>query len=315
MNRRPLRIVFAGTPDFSVPPLKTLLAAGHEIVGVYTQPDRPAGRGMKLRPSPVKAEALKHDLPVFQPETLKTAEAQDELAALKPDVMVVVAYGLILPPAVLAIPTHGCLNIHASLLPRWRGAAPIQRAIDAGDEETGITIMQMDAGLDTGPMLLKKHTPIHETDTAQTLHDRLSQLGADAIVEALTHLEQLTPEAQNDAQATYAAKLSKEEGRIDWHQPATVLKRKIHAFNPWPTAFTTWLGKPLKLLTATALPDPSNAAPGTVIAVQHDGIDIATGDGTLRVHTLQPAGKRAMDATDFAHGHALLGKRLGSQDA
>ena len=311
MSQRPLRIVFAGTPDFSVPPLKALLAAGHEIVGVYTQPDRPAGRGMKLRPSPVKAEALKYDLPVFQPETLKTAETQDELTALKPDVMVVVAYGLILPPAVLAIPTHGCLNIHASLLPRWRGAAPIQRAIEAGDQETGVTIMQMDAGLDTGPMLLKKHTPIHETDTAQTLHDRLSQLGADAIVEALARLDQLTPEAQNDAQATYAAKLRKEEGRLDWQQPATVLKRKIHAFNPWPTAFTSWQDKPLKLLTATALPDATTAAPGTVIAVQSDGIDVATGEGTLRVHTLQPAGKRAMAATDFAHGHALVGKRLG----
>ncbi len=308
---KPLRVVFAGTPDFSVPPLQALLEAGHNIVGVYTQPDRPAGRGMKLRPSPVKAKALEHELPVFQPQTFRDAEAQAQLAGLHPDVMVVVAYGLILPQAVLDIPTHGCLNIHASLLPRWRGAAPIQRAIEAGDAETGVTIMQMDAGLDTGPMLLKKRTPILEEDTAQTLHDRLGQLGADAIVEALDKLGQLVPQPQDESQATYATKLRKEEGAIDWQQPAAVIKRKIHAFNPWPTAYTTWQGKPLKLLTATALPEQSAAAPGTVTAVHRDGIDIATGEGTLRVHTLQPAGKRPMAAADFANGHALLGTCLG----
>ncbi len=310
-----MRLVFAGTPDFSVPALEALLKAGHEVVGVYTQPDRPAGRGMKLRPSPVKQMALKHGLPVFQPETLKTPEARAQLAELSPEAMVVVAYGLILPKAILETPARGCLNIHASLLPRWRGAAPIQRAIEAGDTETGITIMQMDEGLDTGPMLLKKTTPILPEDTAQTLHDRLSRLGGEAIVEALGQLDTLTPQPQDETLATYAKKLTKAEGEIDWHQPAKVIKRKIHAFNPWPTAYTHLDGKPLKLLTATALPGPCHEAPGEVILVEKDGIDITCGEGLLRVHTLQPAGKKAMAAADFANGHALLGKRLDQQDA
>ncbi|WP_294946570.1 methionyl-tRNA formyltransferase [Sulfurivirga sp.] len=306
-----MRVVFAGTPEFSVAPLRALIDAGHQIVGVYTQPDRPAGRGMKLRPSPVKQVAQEHGLPVFQPETLKTPEARAQLAALEPEVMVVVAYGLILPRAILDTPKKGCLNIHASLLPRWRGAAPIQRAIEAGDAETGVTIMQMDEGLDTGPMLLKKTTPITPQDTAQTLHDRLSALGAEAIVEALENLDRLTPEPQDESQATYAKKLTKAEGEIDWSQPAEVIRRKIHAFSPWPTAFTQLDGKPLKLLTATALPGPHHDTPGEVILVERDGIDIACGEGLLRVHTLQPAGKRPMPAADFANGHALLGKRLG----
>ena len=306
-----MNIVFAGTPQFSVPALEALLEAGHHVAGVYTQPDRPAGRGMKPRPSPVKAMAERFGLPVFQPETLKTAAAQAELAALEPDVMVVVAYGLILPRPILETPAQGCLNIHASLLPRWRGAAPIQRAIEAGDTETGITIMQMDEGLDTGPMLLRKKTPILPADTAQTLHDRLSELGAQAIVEALGRLPELIPEPQNEAEATYAPKLTKEEGQIDWSQPADVIQRKIHAFNPWPTAFTWLDSKRLKLLTATALDGPAHATPGEVILIERDGIDITCGQGLLRLHTVQPEGKRPMPAADFANGHTLLGKRLG----
>lgn len=307
-----MRLIFAGTPDFSVPALQALLDAGHDVVAVYTQPDRPAGRGMKLTPPPVKQRALEHGLPVFQTTSLKDAQVQQQLAEYQANAMVVVAYGLLLPKAVLETPKHGCLNIHASLLPRWRGAAPIQRAIEAGDEETGVTIMQMDEGLDTGPMLLKKATPILETDTAATLHDRLSQLGAEAILEALADLPNLTPTPQDDNQATYAAKLSKAEGKIDWRLPAQVIKRKIHAFNPWPTAYTTLDSKPLKLLTATALPGPNHGQPGEVIMVEPDGIDITCGKGLLRVHTLQPAGKKPMDAAAFANGHQLLGKRLGT---
>ena len=306
-----MKIVFAGTPQFSVPALEALLEAGHHVVGVYTQPDRPAGRGMKRRPSPVKVMAEHFGLPILQPETLKTPEARAELAALNPDIMVVVAYGLILPKDILDTPAQGCLNIHASLLPRWRGAAPIQRAIEAGDTETGVTIMQMDEGLDTGPMLLRKKTPILPTDTAQTLHDRLSELGARAIVEALDRLPELTPEPQNEAGATYAPKLSKEEGQIDWTLPAEVIQRKIQAFNPWPTAFTWLDGTRLKLLTATPLPGPKHDSPGEVILVERDGIDITCGESLLRIHTLQPEGKRPMSAVDFANGHALLGKRLG----
>ncbi len=305
-----MRLIFAGTPAFSVPALNALLNAGHEVVAVYTQPDRPAGRGMKCTPPPVKQLAQEKNLPVFQPLSLKTQEVQQQLAAHEAEAMIVVAYGLILPKAVLKLPTHGCLNIHASLLPRWRGAAPIQRAIEAGDTQTGITIMQMDEGLDTGAMLLKKTTPIAETDTAATLHDRLSQLGGEAIVEALAQLDTLTPEPQDEQQATYAAKLTKAEGRINWHQPATVIKRKIHAFNPWPTAYTQLDGKPLKLLTATALPGSEHTQPGEIIMVTPDGIDITCGEGLLRVHTLQPAGKKPMAASAFANGRQLLGKHF-----
>ncbi len=303
-----MRLIFAGTPAFSVPALNALLNAEHEVVAVYTQPDRPAGRGMKCTPSPVKQLAQEKNLPVFQPLSLKTQEVQQQLAAHEAEAMIVVAYGLILPKAVLELPTHGCLNIHASLLPRWRGAAPIQRAIEAGDTQTGITIMQMNEGLDTGAMLLKKTTPIAETDTAASLHDRLSQLGGEAIVEALAQLDTLTPEPQDEQQATYAAKLTKAEGRINWHQPAAVIKRKIHAFNPWPTAYTQLDSKPLKLLTATALPGPEHTQPGEIITVTPDGIDITCGEGLLRVHTLQPAGKKPMSANAFANGRQLLGK-------
>ncbi len=299
-----MRLVFAGTPDFAATALKALIAAGHTIVGVYSQPDRPAGRGRKLQPSPVKQVALDHEIPVFQPETLKTAEAQKQLADLKPDVMIVAAYGLILPKAVLDIPTHGCLNIHASLLPRWRGAAPIQRAIAAGDAETGITIMQMDEGLDTGAMLLKSLTAIDMSDTGGSLHDRLAELGGKAIIEALELLKkgELTGEPQNDDLACYASKLSKTEGHIDWATDATAIERLIRAFNPWPGTYTDLGDQRIRIHEARALVTDSDAFPGTVVHRDRDGIDIACGNGTLRITRLQLPGSRAQSVNDLING-------------
>jgi methionyl-tRNA formyltransferase len=299
-----VRLVFAGTPDFAATGLKALIAAGHTIVGVYSQPDRPAGRGRKLQPSPVKQVALDHEIPVFQPETLKTAEAQKQLADLKPDVMIVAAYGLILPKAVLDIPTHGCLNIHASLLPRWRGAAPIQRAIAAGDSETGITIMQMDEGLDTGAMLLKSLTAIDTSDTGGSLHDRLAELGGKAIIEALELLKkgELTGEPQNDDLACYASKLSKTEGHIDWATDATAIERLIRAFNPWPGTYTDLGDQRIRIHEARALVTDSDAFPGTVVHRDRDGIDIACGNGTLRITRLQLPGSRAQSVNDLING-------------
>jgi len=236
-----LRIVFAGTPEFAAAPLKALLDTPHQIVAVYTQPDRPAGRGQKLMPSPVKQLAVENAIPVLQPPSLKDAAAQAELAALEPDLLVVVAYGLILPQAVLDIPRFGCINSHASLLPRWRGAAPIQRAVQAGDAESGVTVMQMEAGLDTGPMLLKVRTPITADDTGGSLHDRLAELGPPAVIEAIAGLASgtLMGEVQDDALANYAHKLNKDEARIDWSRPAIELERPIRAFNPWPICHST----------------------------------------------------------------------------
>ncbi len=299
-----MRLVFAGTPDFAATALKALIAAGHTIVGVYSQPDRPAGRGRKLQPSPVKQVALDHEIPVFQPETLKTAEAQKQLADLKPDVMIVAAYGLILPKAVLDIPTHGCLNIHASLLPRWRGAAPIQRAIAAGDSETGITIMQMDEGLDTGAMLLKSLTAIDTSDTGGSLHDRLAELGGKAIIKALELLKkgELTGEPQNDDLACYASKLSKTEGHIDWATDATAIERLIRAFNPWPGTYTDLGDQRIRIHEARALVTDSDAFPGTVVHRDRDGIDIACGNGTLRITRLQLPGSRAQSVNDLING-------------
>lgn len=299
-----MRLVFAGTPDFAATALKALIAAGHTIVGVYSQPDRPAGRGRKLQPSPVKQVALDHEIPVFQPETLKTAEAQKQLADLKPDVMIVAAYGLILPKAVLDIPTHGCLNIHASLLPRWRGAAPIQRAIAAGDAETGITIMQMDEGLDTGAMLLKSLTAIDTSDTGGSLHDRLAELGGKAIIKALELLKkgELTGEPQNDDLACYASKLSKTEGHIDWATDATAIERLIRAFNPWPGTYTDLGDQRIRIHEARALVTDSDAFPGTVVHRDRDGIDIACGNGTLRITRLQLPGSRAQSVNDLING-------------
>lgn len=299
-----MRIVFAGTPDFAAIALKALIQAGHDIVGVYSQPDRPAGRGRKLVPGPVKQVALDADIPVFQPLSLKPEEAQQELAQLKPDVMIVAAYGLILPKAVLDIPTHGCLNIHASLLPRWRGAAPIHRAIAAGDSETGITIMQMDEGLDTGDMLLKVTTPIQPDDTGGSLHDRLADLGGEAIVEALDKLQKgrLSPEPQNNDEACYAHKLSKEEGHLDWQRSADELARLVRAFNPWPGTFTDLGDQRIRFHLAEAVNQDSGQAPGTVLKRERDGIDIACGSGTLRVTRVQLPGTRAQSVNDLING-------------
>ncbi|GAB6034944.1 methionyl-tRNA formyltransferase [Galenea microaerophila] len=315
-----MRIIFAGTPDFSVAPLEALIAAGHEIVAVYTQPDRPAGRGRKLTPSPVKQAALAHQLPVFQPENFKSDDAIHTLKAHQADIMVVVAYGLILPKAILETPTYGCLNIHASLLPRWRGAAPIQRAIEAGDAETGVTIMQMAEGLDTGDMRYQVSTPIHPTDTAQTLHDRLSQLGAEAIVTVLKDLDAFPPAPQDESLATYAHKLHKAEAELDWTLPAQILQRKIQAFNPWPVAFTHLEDKPLRIWQAQIaeaekrdenVPESPVLPPGTLLRVSKTGIDVQTGAGVLRLLQVQPSGKKAMSAYDFAQARALEGVQLG----
>jgi len=297
-----VRLIFAGTPPFAAAALEALAEAGHDIALVLTQPDRPAGRGMQLTPSAVKTAAQARGLPVSQPLSLKTPEALAELAAAHAEAMVVAAYGLILPQAVLDLPKNGCLNIHASLLPRWRGAAPIQRAILAGDAETGITIMRMDAGLDTGAMLSKTVVPIRDTDTAASLHDTLAAVGASAIVEALARLDALTPEPQNDGQATYAAKLSKEEARLDWTLPAAHLARAVRAFNPAPGAWTPFEGVPLKIWSARAV--AGHGAPGTVIATG-DALVVATGDGALAVSELQPAGGKRMTAVAFCAGRAL----------
>lgn len=303
-----MRLIFAGTPDFAAIALKALLNTHHEVVGVYSQPDRPAGRGRKLTPSPVKQVALDAGLPVFQPESLKTREAQQELASLQADLMIVAAYGLILPKEVLAIPAKGCINIHGSLLPRWRGAAPVQRAIAAGDAETGITIMQMDEGLDTGAMLLKAPTPIDPDDTGGQLHDRLAEIGGQTLVEALALLEtgELSPEAQNNDLACYAHKLSKEEGHIHWADDATAIARLIRAFNPWPGTYSDLNEQRIRIHQASALAEDSGKHPGTVIRREREGIDIACGKGTLRVTRLQLPGSRAQSVDDLING----GKQL-----
>lgn len=287
-----LRLVFAGTPEFAAEHLKALLDTPHQIVAVYTQPDRPAGRGQKLMPSPVKQLALQHGLPVLQPPTLRDPAAQEELRALAPDLMVVVAYGLILPQVVLDIPRLGCINSHASLLPRWRGAAPIQRAVQAGDAESGVTVMQMEAGLDTGPMLLKVTTPITAGDTGGSLHDRLAQLGPQAVVQAIAGLAAgtLQGEVQDDALATYAHKLNKDEARIDWSRPADELERLARAFNPWPICHSTLDGQPLKVLAAE--PAEGRGQPGQILDASKDGLTVACGEGALRLTRLQlPGGK------------------------
>jgi len=309
----PLKIVFAGTPDFAATALADLLASRHQVVAVYTQPDRPAGRGRRLTPSPVKRLALEHGLPVHQPTTLKGAEEQALLADLAPDVMVVAAYGLLLPPEVLAIPRHGCLNIHASLLPRWRGAAPIQRAILAGDAESGVTIMQMDEGLDTGDMLYRVATPIGPEDTAECLHDRLARLGGEALLATLEALQAGTvvPEPQDPAQATYAGKLHKEEARIDWSRSAAELDRQVRAFNPWPVAQTRWEEVVLRIWAARPLPaDGGGAEPGRVVGSGRTGIDVACGDGVLRLTRIQLPGKKPMEAAAFLNAHDLSGALL-----
>ncbi len=301
-----MKIIFAGTPQFAATALEALLAHHFDVAAVLTQPDRPAGRGMRLAPGPVKQLALARGLPVLQPASLKQPDIQRELAVIAADVMVVAAYGLILPQAVLQLPRYGCLNIHASLLPRWRGAAPIQRAMLAGDAETGITIMQMDAGLDTGDMLLKKPCRIGEDDTAQTLHDKLAPLGAEAIVAALRLLEQgqLAPVQQDGALATYAAKLTREEAAINWAEYAAHNARAVRAYNPFPVAHTLFAGTPLKILQATAL-DESGGSPGTVLKVEKNGIVVACGKGALRLEVLQRPNAKAMPVAQFVQGFAV----------
>lgn len=311
---RALNVIFAGTPEFAAITLDALLKTQHRICAVYTQPDRPAGRGRKLTPGPVKQLALQHGLTVLQPESLKSQQVQSELNAFNADVMVVVAYGLILPPAILQAPTLGCINVHASLLPRWRGAAPIQRAILAGDRQTGVTIMQMDVGLDTGDMLLVRTTPIESTDTAETLHDRLAVIGAEALVETLQLLSegQTKPEKQDDTLATYAEKLQKSEALIDWHQSAQAIHRKVCAFNPWPVAQTGLEGKVVRIWQSEVVQQHYTESPGTVIDESKSGIDVATGDGVLRIRKLQLPGGKPLEVADFLNAHSVKGKTLES---
>ena len=307
-----MRIVFAGTPEFAVSSLRAA-ARHHEVVAVYTQPDRPAGRGRGLAASPVKNEAVARGIPVFQPESLRDDAAQQQLRALRPDLMVVVAYGLILPRAVLAIPTHGCWNVHASLLPRWRGAAPIQRAIQAGDRQTGVCLMQMEAGLDTGPVLLQQPLAIGDTDTGGQLHDRLAELGAQVLADGLGLLRAgLKPIAQPQPEqgVTYAHKLDKAEARLDWTADAASLARTVRAFNPWPVAEAQLAGERVRIHGALALDDNQGQAPGTVLAASRDGIDIACGQGALRLRVLQREGGKAITAADYLNARRDL--RVGA---
>ncbi|PKB90853.1 methionyl-tRNA formyltransferase [Ewingella americana] len=296
-----MRIIFAGTPDFAARHLDALLTSEHEVVGVFTQPDRPAGRGNKLTPSPVKTLALEHGIPVFQPKSLRPAESQQLVAELNADVMVVVAYGLILPQAVLDMPKLGCINVHGSLLPRWRGAAPIQRSLWAGDSQTGITIMQMDVGLDTGNMLHKIECDIEPQDTSATLYNKLAELGPTGMLATLQQLAEGTarPEVQDEALVTYAEKLSKEEARLDWTLSAKQLERCIRAFNPWPMSYFVIDEQPVKVWQAEAMDQQTSAQPGTIIAAGKAGIQVATSDGILNILQLQPAGKKAMSVQDI----------------
>lgn len=310
-----LRIIFAGTPDFAARHLDALLSSGHQIVGVFTQPDRPAGRGKKLQPGPVKVLAQAHNLPVFQPVSLRPQENQQLVASLNADVMVVVAYGLILPKAVLDMPRLGCINVHGSLLPRWRGAAPIQRSLWAGDAETGVTIMQMDVGLDTGDMLHKLSCPISAQDTSASLYDKLAELGPQGLLETLTQLANgsTQPEVQDEALVTYAEKLSKEQARIDWSLSAAQLERCIRAFNPWPMSWLEIDEQPVKVWQASVIAETSGAEPGTIVAAGKQGIQIATGNGILNLESLQPAGKKAMSAQDLLNSRRewfIPGNRL-----
>jgi methionyl-tRNA formyltransferase len=314
-----LRIIYAGTPDFSVAALQSLISSPHEVVAVYTQPDRPAGRGRGFKASPVKQKALEHNIPVYQPESLKDENAQQQLKALNADLMVVTAYGLLLPIAVLEIPRLGCINIHASLLPRWRGAAPIQRAILAGDKKTGITIMQMDEGLDTGDILAAVECEIADNETGSSLHDKLMKLGGEILMSVLPAIAQQTQDRtrQNENDACYASKLSKAEAKINWLQAAEEIQRAIRAYNAWPVAYCSYERSNkilnLRLWQAEVIMQNSTAAdavPGQVIAESSKGIDVATGDGVLRITQLQPEGKRKMSVADFLNANSLINQIL-----
>lgn len=308
-----MRIIFAGTPEFAAETLLALLTTEHEICAVYTQPDRPSGRGRKLTASSVKQLALKNSLTVEQPSNFKDIESKQILAGYDADLMIVVAYGVLLPQSVLDTPALGCINIHASLLPRWRGAAPIQRAILAGDTETGVCIMQMEAGLDTGPVLIRAECTIYPDDTAQHLHDRLAHLGAQTLLNALPNIVELQQyaEVQDNDLSCYATKLKKQQAEIDWQQSAIQVARQINAFNPWPVAQARWQGNVFRIWTATPLNENSSAGAGEIIAIGRDSIDVATGGGTLRLHRVQLPGKRAMSVTDFLNANTpLIGERL-----
>jgi len=315
------RIVFAGTPDFAVPSLARLIASQHDVVAVLTQPDRPSGRGRQLRPGPVKQFALQHDRPVIQPAGLQDPEIQGRLAVLAPDLMVIVAYGLLLPPAVLVLPRAGCLNVHASVLPRWRGASPIQAAILAGDRQTGVSLMQMAAGLDTGPVFVVERTGIGAGETAGELHDRLAALGADLLGRCLDPIlaGALQPRAQNEAEATYAARIGKADARLDWTRPAPDLDRQVRAYNPWPVAETLLAGARMRCWRSVTVEENARAAqsdspsvPGRIEAVTPEGIDVRTGRGILRITQMQMPGCRRMDAGAYVRGHDIVGKVLGS---
>ncbi|MEO7323363.1 MAG: methionyl-tRNA formyltransferase [Dokdonella sp.] len=298
-----MRLIFAGTPEFAVPSLQACIASGADVVAVYTQPDRPAGRGRKLAASPVKQAALAAGIAVEQPPTLRDAAARAQLAAYAADLIIVVAYGLILPKAVLALPRLGCWNVHASLLPRWRGAAPIQRAILAGDAETGVDLMQMEAGLDTGPILLEARTPITPNDSGGSLHDRIAALGAQTLAGGLARTlrgETLAARAQAGDGVVYAHKLEKAEARLDWSESAEALARKVRAFDPWPVAEAQVQGERLRIWSAEAVADAGvKAEPGSVVAQHRDAVDIATGDGLLRIRELQREGGRRMPVRDW----------------
>lgn len=301
-----MKLIFAGTPEFAARALHAILAAAHQVTLVLTQPDRPAGRGMALRPSPVKEVALAAGIEVFQPPTLKDPAAWERLRAERAEAMVVAAYGLILPQAVLDVPRFGCLNIHASLLPRWRGAAPIQRALMAGDAETGVAIMAMEAGLDTGPVLLTEAIPIGPGDTGGSLHDRLAALGARLVVAAIDGLDTLVPVPQPEAGVTYAAKIDKAEALLDWRLPAERLDRLVRAFNPFPGAVASLDGVPVKVWRAACAADETpGAAPGTVVSAGAEGIAVACGQGVLRLTELQKAGGRRLPAAQFLAGHPV----------
>jgi methionyl-tRNA formyltransferase len=312
MTQPPLRVVFAGTPEFAVPCLEACRASGADVVAVYTQPDRPSGRGRKLAASPIKEAGLAAGIPVEQPESFKASEDRDRLAAYAPDLMVVVAYGLILPRKVLGIPRLGCWNVHASLLPRWRGAAPIQRAILAGDSESGVDLMQMEAGLDTGPVLIERRTPIAADDTGGSLHDRLSALGAEALAEGLSRVlagNLPVPTAQLGDGVMYAHKLEKAEAILDFRLPAIELERKVRAFNPWPVAEADIAGERVRVWNAIAVATDRPGIPGEVLAAGRDGIELACADGSLRITELQRAGGRRQAAGDYLNARPELRTR------
>jgi methionyl-tRNA formyltransferase len=316
VTQHSLKIIFAGTPEFSAVALQALLNSPHEVIAVYTQPDRPAGRGRQLTASPVKALALQNNLPVFQPISLRDEQQQKILAALNADVMVVAAYGLILPSEVLQTPRWGCYNIHTSLLPKWRGAAPIQRAILAGDKITGVTIIKMDEGLDTGPMLLKKECAIKADDTSVTLHDRLAQLGAESMLAVLAGLEKYnaTAAGQDNSQATYAHKIKKEEAQLDWHDTADACDCKIRAFNPWPIAQTTLQNENIRVWEASVQQSLTNQPPGTIVKVSASGIEVATGKNVLRLQKIQFPGGKVLAVSDILNSRQrdfAVGKLLG----